>query len=87
MRVASNYVNHKIRRLGREILDGTISVNPCELGAENACTYCAYRHVCGFDAGAAGYQPRKLVKLKAEEALEKMREETVVSEAEKTTDK
>ncbi len=87
MRVVSNYVNHKIRRLGREILDGTISVNPCELGAENACTYCAYRHVCGFDAGAAGYQPRKLVKLKAEEALEKMREETVVSEAEKTTDK
>lgn len=87
MRVVSNYVNHKIRRLGREILDGTISVNPCELGAENACTYCAYRHVCGFDAGVAGYQPRKLVKLKAEEALEKMREETVVSEAEKTTDK
>ncbi len=87
MRVVSNYVNHKIRRLGREILDGTISVNPCELGAENACTYCAYGHVCGFDAGAAGYQPRKLVKLKAEEALEKMREETVVSEAEKTTDK
>jgi ATP-dependent helicase/nuclease subunit B len=76
MQTVSNYVNHKIRSLGREILDGTISVNPCELGAEKACTYCAYKHVCGFDAGAAGYQPRKLEKMKAEEALEKMREET-----------
>lgn len=76
MRTVSDYVNHKIRRLGREILNGTISVNPCELGADKACTYCVYKHVCGFDAGAAGYQPRKLAKLKAEEALERMREET-----------
>ncbi len=84
MRTVSNYVNYKIRSLGREILDGTIAVNPCELGVERACTYCAYRHVCGFDAGAAGYQPRKLAKLKAEEALERMREETAVAGAEKT---
>lgn len=76
MRMVSDYVNHKIRSLGREILDGTISVNPCEFGAEKACTYCVYKHVCGYEAGAAGYRPRKLAKLKAEEALEKMREET-----------
>ncbi len=74
MRTVSNYVNRKIRSLGREILDGTIAVNPCELGAEKACTYCVYKRVCGFDAGAEGYQPRKLEKLKAQEALEKMRE-------------
>ncbi len=73
MRMVSNYVNRKIRSLGREILDGTIAVNPCELGSEKACTYCVYKRVCGFDAGAEGYQPRKLEKLKAQEALEKMR--------------
>ena len=75
MKVVSNFVNHKIRSLGREILDGTISVNPCELGSEKACTYCAYKHVCGFSGGAQGYQPRKFKKLKAEEALERIREE------------
>ena len=75
MRMVSDYVNHKIRRLGREILDGTISVNPCELGSEKACTYCAYKRVCGFSAGTQGYRPRKLEKLKAEEALERIREE------------
>lgn len=75
MRLVSNYVNQKIRSLGREILDGTISVNPCELGSEKACTYCAYKRVCGFDTGTEGYRPRKLEKLKAEEALERIREE------------
>ena len=76
LRTVSDYVSRKVAEIGREILDGTISVNPCELGAEKACTYCVYKHVCGFEAGAAGYRPRKLEKLKAEEALEKMREET-----------
>lgn len=75
MQMISGYVNQKIRRLGREILDGTISVNPCELGADKACTYCAYKRVCGFSAGTQEYRPRKLEKLAAEEALERMREE------------
>lgn len=75
MHLMSRYVNYKIRSLGREILDGVISVNPCELGSEQACTYCVYRHVCGYDAGTAGYHPRKLEKMKPAEALERMREE------------
>ncbi len=75
MRMVSSYVNHKIRSLGREILDGTISVNPCELGSERACTYCAYSHVCGYGSGIAGYQPRKLQKLKNEEVFEKLKQE------------
>jgi len=78
MQMVSDYVNHKIRKLGREILDGTISVNPCEYGGNKACTYCAYKSVCGYDAGAAaqpGYQARKLPKMSAAEALEQIREE------------
>lgn len=78
MRMVSNYVNHKIRQLGKGILDGTISVNPCEFGSDKACTYCAYKSVCGYDGGAAersGYQPRKLPKMEAKEALELIREE------------
>lgn len=78
MRTVSSYVNHKIRSLGREILDGTISVNPCELGSEKACTYCVYKRVCGFDDGTEGYRQRKLEKMKAEEVLQRMREETQI---------
>lgn len=77
MQMVSDYVNHKIRQLGREILNGTISVNPCEFGSDKACTYCAYKSVCGYDAGEAqlGYQTRKLPKMGTAEALERMREE------------
>lgn len=78
MTMVSDYVNHKIRQLGRGILDGTISVNPCEFGSEKACTYCTYKSVCGYDAGTAaqlGYQTRKLPKMGTAEALEQIREE------------
>lgn len=75
MRVVTNYVNHKIRQLGSGILDGTISVNPYEQNGNQACTYCAYRSVCGYDSRIAGYGMRKLPKMSALDALQGMREE------------
>ena len=75
MQMVSNYVNHKIRQLGSEILEGTISVNPYEQNGNQACTYCAYKSVCGYDERIAGYQMRKLPKMSADDALMCMREE------------
>ena len=80
MQTISNYVNHKIKQIGREILDGTISVNPCEMGSDRACTYCAYKSVCGYDVGTEGYPVRKLKKLSAGEALAQMQEEIEAAE-------
>ncbi len=74
MQTVSNYVNQKIRQLGNEILHGTISVNPYEQNGNQACTYCAYRSVCGYDTRIAGYQMRKLPKMRQEEALECIKE-------------
>lgn len=73
MQTVSNYVNYKIKQLGSEILEGTISVNPYEQNGSQACTYCTYKSVCGYDERVDGYRMRKLEKLSAEEALEKMR--------------
>lgn len=75
MRVISNYVNQKIRELGSGILEGTITVNPYEQNGERACTYCAYKSVCGFDGRIEGYEIRKLPKMSGEDALLMMREE------------
>ncbi|MBO5472443.1 MAG: helicase-exonuclease AddAB subunit AddB [Lachnospiraceae bacterium] len=72
MRIVSDYVNHKIKELGRGILDGTIAVNPYEQNGSKACTYCSYKSVCGYDERIEGYRTRKLPKLTAEEALERM---------------
>jgi ATP-dependent helicase/nuclease subunit B len=74
METVSGYVNHKIRQLGREIMDGNIAVNPYEQNGSRACTYCAYKNVCGYDERVDGFSMRKLEKLTADEALMKMEE-------------
>ena len=73
MTTISNYVNHKIRELGTGILQGNISVNPCEQNGNSSCTYCAYRSICGYDTEIAGYEMRQLENLSPEEAISKMK--------------
>lgn len=71
----SQFVSHKIRQFGREILNGNVAVNPCEQGGRNSCAYCAYRGVCDFEAGISGFETRVLAELPAKEALQRMKEE------------
>ncbi len=74
MKTVSDYVNYKIKELGTGILQGNISVNPCEQNGNSACTYCAYKSVCGYDNSIDGYAMRELEKLPQEEALKAMQE-------------
>ncbi len=69
LQVVSDYVNFKMRSIGREILDGRTTLDPYEKGTSGACTYCAYRRVCGFDESLPGYEKRVLQDLGKEEAL------------------
>lgn len=69
----SDYVNKKIRQIGREILDGNFPVNPYEKGSRTACAYCAYKSVCGFDKHVDGYEMRVLEDFSKEEILLKIR--------------
>jgi len=73
LQAVSDYVNKKVKNIGREILDGRISMDPYEKGTAEACTYCAYKKVCGFDSQVPGYGKRKLAALSKDEALEKIR--------------
>ncbi len=75
LRTVSDYVSRKISRIGREILDGAIGLNPYEKGSEEACTYCGYRRVCGFEPVMPGCGKRVLEELDREEALKRMEEE------------
>lgn len=72
LRLVSDYVSRKITDIGREILQGTISLNPYERGKEEACTYCTFRKVCGFEEGIPGCSKRKLEELDKEEILKRM---------------
>lgn len=75
LQVVSDYVNRKIRAIGKEILNGKIDLRPYEMGASQACTYCAYKKVCGFDRTIPGCERRVLTDMDKAEAILKMREE------------
>ncbi len=56
----SGFVNKKVKEFGRNILNGDISVNPYGDAKMQSCTYCDYKHICGFDERISGYKKRKL---------------------------
>ncbi len=59
-RAISGYVQKKIREFGTRILDGDIEINPYDDGKRQACTYCSYRSICGYDEKVDGFKMRKL---------------------------
>ena len=74
-KVVSDYVNTKIKEIGTSILDGEIALNPYEQSNGNACTYCNYRSICGFDRKLGSNLVRELEELDQDEALERMKGE------------
>ena len=44
-----------MQEMGEQILAGCIELRPYRRGTENACSYCPYKDVCGFDLRLPGY--------------------------------
>lgn len=59
-----NFVKVKTQKLGTEIMEGEISVNPYGTPQKTACDYCAYQGICGFSPKESSY--RKLEKFQWE---------------------
>ncbi len=72
----SSFVNRKIQKIGSEILEGRMEVNPYELKGRTACDYCAYRGVCGLDSKDEGYGFRRLKAFEDSEVWERIEKET-----------
>ena len=68
----ASYVKKQIRKAGRQILNGDIAVNPYQRGDRNACTYCPFRSLCGFDPSIPGYHMHQLEKWTKEEVMHKI---------------
>jgi len=68
------YADYKIKEIGERVYKGDISVNPYQKDDRNACTYCSYKGVCHFDTKVEGFVMRKLDKMSADEAWDKMSE-------------
>ena len=74
--VISTFVKNKIARIGGKIMEGRTDIDPYRYKTGNACDYCPYRGVCGFDGKIEGYGFREISPMTQEEAVGKMREET-----------
>ena len=71
----SDYVSQLIKKSGRRILQGDIEVNPYSMGTKDACSFCKFKSICGFEQSIPGYSCRQLPKLSKEETLERIHTE------------
>lgn len=78
----STYVNHKIKELGVSILDGEIGLNPYEQKDSDACTYCDYKSVCGFDKKLGAKLVRHLDDMDQEDAMERIKQSLGIEDKE-----
>lgn len=74
----SDYVNKKIRELGSRILSGEADMNPYQLNQQQACTFCPYKGVCGFDERIPAFTRRRLKAFSDEELWKALEEEVGV---------
>ncbi len=74
-RLLSEYVEKKIQKIRGEIMSGNVSVNPYQMEKKEACTYCPYQGICGFDSRFPGFTYRRLSKIDEKEVWRKMDEE------------
>ena len=75
LKLISDFVSEKVKSLGKEILEGNIALSPYERDKEDACTYCPYGKVCGFDPAIPGCQKRIIKEREDEEVIELIRRE------------
>jgi ATP-dependent helicase/nuclease subunit B len=70
----SRHVGKKLQEYGARILNGDIALNPYELGDEDACSFCSFHSVCGFDHRIEGCQKRRLHPMEKREIWENLEE-------------
>lgn len=68
--VLQQFVRRKAAQLGRRIMDGEADASPSLLGRQDACAYCPYAAVCGFDERLPGYSHRRLAQMAKDELWE-----------------
>lgn len=73
--LVSDYVEHQVQRIGKEILQGKAQIAPHQIGQETGCMFCEYKDICGINEKAFGHRHRELENLKKDEALELIRKE------------
>ena len=64
-----------IKQLGKEILDGKVSVRPYQMGDKNPCAYCIYHTICQFNEEMPDNCYEQLDKLSQDEIWNTLQQE------------
>ena len=68
------HTRRKLTQLSQGVLDGEAQVSPAQTKGIEACKYCGFASVCGFDESLPGCKRREL-SMKGQDVLEKIGEE------------
>lgn len=71
----AGHVQKKLLEYGERILKGDIRMLPYELGDEDACRFCSYHSVCGFDRKVDGCEKRRLRPMDRTEVWEHLQQQ------------
>ena len=71
----NHFVKDKVKKIQESIMEGDASLSPYQRGNKNACTYCPYQTVCGFDRRLPGYDFRRLKEYSQKEIWKLFEEE------------
>lgn len=66
------FLDQKLMEMAQQLFDGNVERNPVKGTSQDACEYCDYRSVCGFENGK---KTRRIVGMSQSEAMEIIREE------------
>ena len=73
-RLMRDYAEEKAGELGRRILSGETAAHPVLYGNEDACTWCPFGSVCGFDDKIPGFTHSRCLKQEPDDLQKNMRE-------------
>lgn len=73
IQILGQYAGKKIEILGKEIMDGNIAINPKKYKDRDACTFCKFQEVCGFDTSLPGFEKQELEDMEKEELWKEIR--------------
>lgn len=74
METARQFVRHKIREVGSNIMAGQVAIEPYEMKAQKPCTFCSFKPVCQFEPTAAESNVRHLQTMKDEQTWAQIQE-------------
>ena len=71
----------------KHIINGDFDCSPAKFGKIDACAFCNFKSVCGFNENEPGYAPRNLSKLGSRDEVINLMKQALGEEEDSSKDK